>query len=81
MKTTLSEKGQVTIPKKYRDQFGLKCGTALEFSVENGKLFATKKIEEHPIRRWVGKGKTNFKGKKILSTDEIMKDLRDDYRP
>jgi antitoxin PrlF len=35
-KTTLTSKGQVTIPKVIRERFGLNEGDTLEFIVENG---------------------------------------------
>ncbi len=42
MKTTVSEKGQVTIPKALRDRLGLRPGDALEFEEERGRLVARK---------------------------------------
>jgi antitoxin PrlF len=60
MKTVVSEKGQVTIPKRLRDQLGLKTGTVLDFMSENGKLIAVKKIEQDPIEKWRGRGKLPF---------------------
>ena len=60
MKTTVSEKGQVTTPKRLRDQLGLKTGTVLDFVSENGRLIAVKKIESDPIEKWRGRGKLPF---------------------
>jgi len=42
MKATLSEKGQVTVPKRLRDRLGLRPGDALEFEEDNGRLVARK---------------------------------------
>ena len=42
MKASLSEKGQVTIPKKIRDQLGLKPGHVIEFKTERGLLVGRK---------------------------------------
>jgi AbrB family looped-hinge helix DNA binding protein len=42
MKTTVSEKGQVTIPKALRERLGLRTGDALEFEEERGRLVARK---------------------------------------
>lgn len=42
MKVTVSEKGQVTIPKQLRDRLGIEPGQQLEFSEEDGRLVARK---------------------------------------
>ncbi len=42
MKTQVSTKGQVTIPKDIRDRLGLRPGTRLEFTAEGGKLVGRK---------------------------------------
>lgn len=42
MKAVVAERGQVTIPKRLRERLGIRPGTALEFSVRNGTLTATK---------------------------------------
>lgn len=38
MKTTVSEKGQITIPKRLRDRLGLRPGTILDFEETEGRL-------------------------------------------
>ena len=38
MKATVSQKGQITIPKSCRDQLGIKTGAILEFQAINGTL-------------------------------------------
>jgi AbrB family looped-hinge helix DNA binding protein len=57
MNATLSEKGQITIPKELRDRLGLKTGTVLEFESREGKLVAWKKVEGDPFEKWRGRGK------------------------
>jgi len=42
MKATVSEKGQVTIPKALRDRLGIRTGEVLEFETDRGRLVATK---------------------------------------
>ena len=44
MRAVLSEKGQVTIPKKIRERLGLRPGIAIEFCAEGGTLIG-KKVE------------------------------------
>jgi AbrB family looped-hinge helix DNA binding protein len=72
MKSTVSEKGQVTIPKRLRERLGLRPGTQLEFREEQGRLVATKTTPEDPVERVYG----------ILdlgrSTDELFSVLRGD---
>jgi len=57
MKSVVSEKGQITIPKALRVQLGLRAGTVLEFVAEQGQLVGTKAAGGDPIRRWRGKGR------------------------
>lgn len=42
MKTVVSEKGQVTIPKAVRTKLGLRPGTVIEFEAERGRLIGRK---------------------------------------
>jgi AbrB family looped-hinge helix DNA binding protein len=49
MKTRVSEKGQVTIPKKLRDELGIRVGDELDFEVERGRLVAAKLVEQDPL--------------------------------
>ncbi len=42
MKTTVSEKGQITIPKAVRTKLGLRPGTVLEIEAERGRLVGRK---------------------------------------
>jgi antitoxin PrlF len=52
----VSEKGQVTIPKKLRTKLGLQPGTVLAFEERQGKLVASRVAAEDPIRKLVGLG-------------------------
>jgi AbrB family looped-hinge helix DNA binding protein len=49
MPHTVSEKGQVTIPKQLRDSLGIVAGTELEFSEEDGRLVARKVLRRNPV--------------------------------
>lgn len=44
MKTTVSEKGQITIPKRLRDRLGLRPGTVLDFDEADGRLVGRKLV-------------------------------------
>ena len=45
MKATVSEKGQVTIPKAVRTKLGIHPGTVLEFEEKDGTLVVVKSSE------------------------------------
>jgi antitoxin PrlF len=49
MKTVVSEKGQVTIPKALRDRLGIRAGQVLDFRDEQGQLVATKAPSEDVV--------------------------------
>lgn len=72
MNSILSEKGQVTIPKRLREDLGLAPGTVLNFSEENGRLVARRVEGENPIRKWRGRGRLP-KGK---SVDHYIRNTR-----
>ena len=75
MKSILSEKGQVTIPKPLRERLGLHAGQILEFQEEEGKLIATKSPSSDPVDAVFGILKTKRK------TNQIMKVLRGEPDP
>lgn len=75
MKTIVSEKGQITIPKAARDKLGLTAGSILEIRCENGKLIGQKKLSDS-IGKWRGRGKLPV-GK---TTDQYLSRIRDDNR-
>jgi len=56
MNSIVSEKGQVTIPKKLRQRLGLSTGVVLDFQEKNGQLVATKVPQGDPFEAWRGRG-------------------------
>jgi antitoxin PrlF len=56
MKTRVSERGQITLPKAIRTKLGIRPGTIIEFELTNGKIIGTKQEPKDPLRRWRGKG-------------------------
>ena len=70
MKSTVSEKGQVTIPKRLRERMGIKAGQVLDFQEEGGTLIARKLKEDNPVKSVYGILKTKRR------TDEIIDALR-----
>ena len=57
MKTIVSERGQITLPKAVRVSLGLRPGTILEISVVNGQMIGTKEDQTDPLLFWKGRGK------------------------
>lgn len=57
MKATVSQRGQVTIPKSCRDRLGLKTGAVLDFEAVDGVLVARKVQPEDVFRKWRGRGR------------------------
>ncbi|HZV74145.1 MAG TPA: AbrB/MazE/SpoVT family DNA-binding domain-containing protein [Conexibacter sp.] len=49
MKSKISEKGQVTIPKPLRDQLGIRAGDELDFEAEPGRIVVTKVADQDPV--------------------------------
>ena len=70
MKTTVSERGQVTIPKALRERLGIRPGQKLDMREERGRLVATKLSTQDPLERVTGILKLG------RSTDELMTTLR-----
>ena len=60
----------MTIPKGLRERLGVKPGTVLEFSEEDGRLVAVKSGSADPVSEVYG-----CLGKKI-DTDAVMAQLR-----
>jgi antitoxin PrlF len=70
MKARVADRGQVTIPKRLRERLGVKPGTVLEFSEEQGRLIAVKSGSIDPVGEVLG-----CLGKR-LNTDAVMAQLR-----
>ncbi|MHA2277958.1 MAG: AbrB/MazE/SpoVT family DNA-binding domain-containing protein [Candidatus Kariarchaeaceae archaeon] len=69
----VTKKGQITIPKAYRELLNLQTGESVIFTLENGNLIL-KKAEADPISQLVGMGKN------ILEPNtKLQKKLRDEW--
>ena len=67
----IMEKGQITIPKKYRDKYGITRNTELEFiPKEEGLLLVKKTARTSALRQLYGILK------KPGSTDRFIKEIR-----
>ena len=78
MATTITVKGQVTIPKHIRDALGLAPGSRVEFAVENNKVVLFKAgtrrngANKDRFDRALGAAEVKWR------TDELMALLRGD---
>jgi antitoxin PrlF len=70
MNATVSEKGQVTIPKPLRDRLGIRAGEVLDFEEEGGRLVARKASTRNPVDAVFG----------ILELPRPSDDLLDELR-
>jgi antitoxin PrlF len=71
MNSSISSKGQVTVPKRVRDQLGLRAGTAVEFELTDGGVILRKGHRgERPVDRVRG----------VLVRHRRTDDLIDDMR-
>lgn len=72
--STLTQKGQVTVPKGVRDALGLRPGTRVTFELREGEAVLRKQVEPHYIDRWRGHLKPHVRE----GTDELLTRLRGD---
>ena len=61
MKSTVSSKGQITVPKAVRARYDLAPGTEVEFELrDDGALLRKKRGERHPIWDAMGIGRREW---------------------
>jgi AbrB family looped-hinge helix DNA binding protein len=69
----ITSKGQVTLPKRVRDELGLRPGDEIEFVLDEKKHYRLKKVlRENPFKPWIGFAK-HLKGTR---TDELINEMR-----
>jgi len=80
MQTTLSERGQVVIPKPIRDMFNLQKGVVFDVFVKNDKIILKPKAKKRTISTWKelrGLIKGKYSSKQFLQEREEDKRLED----
>jgi AbrB family looped-hinge helix DNA binding protein len=70
MKSTVSEKGQMTIPKTLRQRLGLRSGQVVDVREESGRLVVSKADPRDPVEAVYGILKLD------QPTDRLMAVLR-----
>ena len=77
----IGERGQVTIPKDIREQFGLRPDTEVNFRVAGGTILLEKVPRKLDLRQWKGRCKDSFaalgysrRGK--AQVDRFIEDVR-----
>jgi AbrB family looped-hinge helix DNA binding protein len=72
----IGERGQVTIPKEIRDQFGLGPETEVEFHVTNGAIVLKKAPKKLNLAKWKGRCGGAFARLGYTSVDQFIEDIR-----
>jgi antitoxin PrlF len=76
MLSTVSEKGQITVPKRLRERLGINPGDRLELVEDAGRIVATKAVPgDDPVDAVYGILSLD------LSTDEAIRALRGEPDP
>lgn len=74
--STVSSKGQVTIPQEIRIRMGLKEGDRVEFVIDHGKtVIRPTRSAENPFRRYLG-AYPAFKSRKEIN--DWISEMRDE---
>ena len=73
---TVSERGQVTIPKNIREQFGIGPRAEVEFHVVSGPIVLTKAPKKLNLAKWKGRCKEGFAKLGYSSPDKFIDDVR-----
>ena len=76
--STISSKGQITVPLEIRDRLGLRQGDRVEFIVERGQtILRPARPPENPFQKYVG-SLPAFESKRQIN--EWVASLRDDEK-
>lgn len=74
--STLSSKGQITVPLEIRRRLGLKEGDRVEFIVDDGRTILRPAIRaENPFEKYIGAAPA-FRGRREINA--WIRDLRDE---
>jgi len=54
MKSRVTERGQITIPKSLRERLGIQAGQVMEFTEEEGRIVLQRQVREHTVDQLFG---------------------------
>ena len=72
----IGERGQVTIPRKLRERFGLAPQAEVEFVVIEGALLLRKKSAEVDFAKWKGRCSDSLRRLRMASADDFIEQVR-----
>ncbi len=72
----VGERGQVTIPKRIRERFGIGPETEVEFRVVNGSIVVSKAPKRLNLDKWKGRCSDAFAKLGYSSVDKFIEDVR-----
>jgi AbrB family looped-hinge helix DNA binding protein len=72
----IGARGQVTIPKDIREQFGLGPQTEVEFRVVGGSIVLKKAPKKLNLENWKGRCADSFAKLGYSSVDNFIDDIR-----
>ena len=72
----IGERGQVTIPKDIRDQFGLGPHSEVEFRVLKGSIVLKKVPKPLNLSKWKGRCARSFAKLGYSAVDKFLDDVR-----
>jgi AbrB family looped-hinge helix DNA binding protein len=72
----IGERGQVTIPKEIREEFGLGPETEVEFHVIGGSIVLKKARKKLNLSKWKGRCGDTFVKLGYTSVDKFIDDVR-----
>ena len=72
----IGERGQVTIPKDIREQFGLGPEIEVEFRVVDGSIILKKAPKKLNLEKWKGRCSDSFAKLGYSSVDKFVEDIR-----
>ena len=73
MKTKVSDRGQITLPKSIRTDLGIHRRDIIDFIAQDGKIIGIKKEPTDSIIEWRGKG---ILPKSYNTVDEYLREIR-----